>query len=256
MPESGHSNTTGSTHAIVADRLHKHYLLGERASLGRTMQRMLRRAQPLQPFGALEDVSFTVRRGECFGLVGGNGSGKSTILQIITAITLPTSGSVRVQGRVLPLLAIGSGFHQELTGRENVTLFGTILGLRPEEIVARMDNIVAFAELERYIDTPNKRYSDGMQARLSFAVGMLFPADIYILDEVLATVDGEFRARCIDEIEHLVAAGRTVLFVSHDLAQSRALCDRVLWMERGRVHQLGEAQNVLDAYERSTAHES
>lgn len=244
-----------TTHAVVADRLHKRYRLGERASLGRTVQKMLRRAEPLQAFEALHDVSFAVPRGECFGLVGGNGSGKSTILQLITAITLPTKGTLRVQGRVLPLLAIGSGFHQELTGRENVTLFGTILGLRRDEIVAKMDDIVAFAELESHIDTPNKRYSDGMQARLSFAVGMLFPADIYILDEVLATVDGEFRARCIDEIERLVAAGRTVLFVSHDLTQGRTLCDRVLWMEGGRVHSIGATDTVLDAYERFTAHQ-
>ncbi len=241
-------------YAVKAEHVHKLYRLGESASLNQTAQALLRRSVARDTLQALDDVSFTVGRGECFGLVGGNGSGKSTMLQIIARITLPTKGSIRVRGRVLPLMAIGAGFHPELTGRENVTLFGTILGLEPEEIAGRMDDIVAFAELERHVDTPNKRFSDGMQARLSFAVAMLFPADVYILDEVLATVDGEFRARCLSAIADLVASGRTAFYVSHDLEQGRALCHRVMWLDRGRVHQLGDAAEVIDAYERWGAH--
>jgi ABC-type polysaccharide/polyol phosphate transport system ATPase subunit len=192
-----------------------------------------------------------VRSGECLGIVGSNGSGKSTILQILAGITLPTRGVVHIRGKVLPLLAVGSGFHPDLTGRENIVLYGTILGAPRDVILGRVDEIAAFAEIERHLDTPTKRYSDGMQARLSFAIAMGFPADIYIFDEVLAVVDGEFRLRCLGEIERCSRSGRTVLLVSHDMAQIRTLADRVMWMEHGRVRRLGPAADVLDEYERT-----
>ena len=184
---------------------------------------------------ALVDVDFTVWRGEALGIVGTNGSGKSTLLQILAGTTLPTSGVMRVHGRVLPLLAVGLGFHPELTGRENVTLFASSLGIPAADDRVAHGRVTAFAELERHMDTPVKRFSSGMISRLSFAIAMQFPADIYVFDEVLAVVDGEFQARCLAEIKGLHAEGRTVIFVSHNLDQVAEVCERVIWLENGRV---------------------
>jgi lipopolysaccharide transport system ATP-binding protein len=205
-------------------------------------------------FAALDDISFEVSAGESFGIVGRNGSGKSTLLHMICGITLPTTGTIRVRGRLLPLLAIGTSFHPELTGRENIVLFGTVLGISRDEIEARTDDIAAFAEIEQHLDTPNKRYSDGMQARLSFAIAMLFPADIYVFDEVLAVVDGEFRDRCLTEIERLRDRGKTVLFISHDLSQVERLCDRVLWLDNGGMRALGPSEQILADYVKTQLH--
>jgi ABC-type polysaccharide/polyol phosphate transport system ATPase subunit len=155
---------------------------------------------------------------------------------------------------VLPLLAVGTGFHPDLTGRENVTLFACSLGLPIDAIRSRMDAVAEFAEIERFMDTPVKRFSSGMLSRLSFAIAMQFPADIYVFDEVLAVVDGEFQHRCLQAIKQLHAEGRTVLFVSHSLDQVADVCQRVLWLDRGRVHEFGAAAQVLDAYAHSAAH--
>src|SRR5690242_14755226 len=175
----------------------------------------MRRGKERAMFEALRGVSFETYPGECFGIVGTNGSGKSTVLQVLGGITLPSSGAMTVRGSVLPLLAVGAGFHIELTGRENSFLYGTILGLDRRVIESKLDDIAAFAELERYFDTPLKRYSQGMQSRLCFAIAMLFPANIYCFDEVLAVVDGEFKDRCLKEVRTLVASGSTVFFISH-----------------------------------------
>jgi lipopolysaccharide transport system ATP-binding protein len=237
-------------HAVVAHNLAKTYRLGESLRLEGTLRTLLRRAIPRQSFDALRDVSFTADPGECFGIVGTNGSGKSTVLQILAGITLPTDGRMEVRGSVLPLLAVGAGFHHELTGRENSFLFGTILGLNRELVESKLDSIAEFAELERHFDTPLKRYSTGMQSRLCFAIAMLFPASIYCFDEVLAVVDGEFKERCLQEIRSLAGAGATVFFISPDLDQVEALCDRVMWLERGLVHDLGQPHDILPAYDR------
>jgi homopolymeric O-antigen transport system ATP-binding protein len=181
--------------------------------------------------------------------VGPNGSGKSTLLQILAGSTLPTSGELRVTGRVVPLLAVGQGFHLELTGRENVTLFASSLGIPRSTIRARMNAVSEFAELERHMDTPVKRFSSGMISRLSFSIAMQFPADIYIFDEVLAVVDGEFRARCLEAIKRLHRSGRTVIFVSHSLDQVAEVCDRVMWLEGGQIRRIGPTAPVLGAYE-------
>jgi ABC-type polysaccharide/polyol phosphate transport system ATPase subunit len=239
---------------IRAEQVEKEYQLGELSSLGKTVRRLTGRGRPRHAFAALDDVSFEVHAGEVFGIVGRNGSGKSTLLSMICGITLPTSGWIVVRGRLMPLLAIGTSFHPELTGRENIVLFGTVLGLNRQVIDDRTDEIAAFAEVEQHLDTPNKRYSDGMQARLSFAIAMLFPADIYVFDEVLAVVDGEFRDRCLTEIERLRERGKTVLFISHDLNQVQRLTDRVLWLERGRVRALGDSESILAEYARHRAH--
>ena len=216
--------------AIEAHGLGKEYRLGEQVSLKRTLQRLTRTGVPANRFGALNDMNLRIGPGECLGVVGSNGSGKSTFLHLIAGITAPTEGELRVAGTVLPLLQIGAGFHPDLTGRENVMLFGTILGLPRTEIEEKMDAIFAFAEIEEHIDTPNKRFSDGMQARLSCALAVLFSADIFLFDEVLAVADGEFREKCLFEIRRLVDSGRTVLFVSHDLEQVRVVGQRVLWI--------------------------
>lgn len=246
----GTSVVTERAVAMEARGLRKHYRLGELHNLRQTVRKISGRDGSDQPgIEALGGVDFTVYRGDAFGLVGTNGSGKSTLLQILAGTTIPTGGELEVHGRVLPLLAVGTGFHHELTGRENVTLFGASLGIPIKIAQDRMEEITEFAELAGHMDTPIKRYSTGMISRLSFAIAMSFPADIYIFDEVLAVVDGEFQARCLAEIERLHDEGRTVIFVSHNLDQVSAVCNRVVWLENGAVEQVGEAAPILAAYD-------
>ncbi len=239
--------------AVLASGLSKTYRLGELLRMEATIRALLRRGSERSTFEALRGVSFEARQGECFGIVGHNGSGKSTVLQILAGITCPTRGSMAVRGSVLPLLAVGAGFHLELTGRENSFLYGTILGLDRDLIESKLAQIAVFAELERHFDTPLKRYSHGMQSRLCFAIAMLFPANIYCFDEVLAMVDGEFRSRCVAEVTSLVAAGATVFFVSHDLDLMAGLCDRVMWLEDGEVREIGDPAGVVERYARQVA---
>jgi homopolymeric O-antigen transport system ATP-binding protein len=237
--------------AVSASRLGKHYRLGEHQSLTRSVRRLIRRQGEPASAGleALVDVSFDVWRGEAIGIVGTNGSGKSTLLQLLAGTTLPTKGVMRVSGRVIPLLAVGLNFHPELTGRENVWVFASSLGVPRQTIGTRMEAVTAFAELERHMDTPVKRFSSGMLSRLSFSIAMQFPADIYVFDEVLAVVDGEFQGRCLDAIRRLSQEGRTVIFVSHSLDQVAEVCERAMWLERGAVRALGPAPAVLADYQ-------
>jgi ABC-type polysaccharide/polyol phosphate transport system ATPase subunit len=236
--------------AVVARDLSKSYQLGELLRIETTLRALLRRGSERSTFEALRGVSFEALQRECFGIVGTNGSGKSTVLQVIAGVTCPTSGSVAVRGTVLPLLAVGAGFHIELTGRENSFLYGTILGLDRRVIESKLDHIAVFAELERHFDTPLKRYSHGMQSRLCFAIAMLFPANVYCFDEVLAVVDGEFKDRCLNEVSSLAAGGSTVFFVSHDLEQVAGLCDRVMWLQDGEVQEIGDPGEVIERYSR------
>ena len=237
--------------AVAADGLRKQYRLGEHRSLQLTISKLTGRLPSARgQFEALAGVDFEFKRGESYGIVGVNGSGKSTLLQIVTGTVLPSGGELTVWGRVVPLLGVGQGFHPELSGRENVTLFAASLGMDRHEIEDRMDAVAEFAEIEQHMTTPVKRLSSGMVSRLSFAVAMQLPGDIYVFDEVLAVVDGEFQARCIQAIKGLERSGRTVLFVSHDLHLVRELCTRALWLEKGEVREIGEAGPVLDAYER------
>jgi ABC-type polysaccharide/polyol phosphate transport system ATPase subunit len=249
--EAGAQNGARPT-AVSTKGLRKQFRLGEHQSLRLSVNRLLRRGGTALPvFEALAGVDFTCYRGESLGIVGMNGSGKSTLLQILAGTTLPTGGEMRVWGRVVPLLAVGHGFHPELTGRENVTLFATSLGIPRQAIEDRMEAVTDFAELERHMDTPVKRFSFGMMSRLSFAISMQCPADIYVFDEVLATVDGEFQARCLDAIKSLRESGRTVVFVSHHRDQVLEVCDRVMWLEQGVVKDLGPAADVFGAYTRA-----
>jgi ABC-type polysaccharide/polyol phosphate transport system ATPase subunit len=235
--------------AVRCENVAKSYRLGEELSLNRSLARLTRRAHAKQEgFWALKDVSFEVERGDFFGIVGSNGSGKSTLTQVMSGITVPDRGEVRVWGRVLPLLEVGAGFHPELTGRENVSLLGTILGLRSEEIVREMPRIADFAGTERHLDTPLKRYSSGMQARLSFATAVCFPSDTYVFDEVLAVVDDAFRDQCIEELLRLHRQGRTIMFMSHDLDLITSACRNGMWLDKGVVRVVGGIDDVASAY--------
>ena len=199
-------------------------------------------------FWALRDVSFDVGAGEVVGIIGRNGAGKSTLLKILSRITEPTTGRVTLQGRVASLLEVGTGFHPELTGRENIFLNGAILGMTRQEIRRNFDAIVAFAEVERFLDTPVKRYSSGMYVRLAFAVAAHLEPDIFVIDEVLAVGDAEFQKKCLGKMHEVSRGGRTVLFVSHNMAAVQALCSRAVWLERGSVAATGPTADVVASY--------
>jgi lipopolysaccharide transport system ATP-binding protein len=204
-------------------------------------------------FWALKDVSFEVERGEVIGIIGRNGAGKSTLLKILSRITEPTEGCAKLKGRVASLLEVGTGFHPELTGRENIYLNGAILGMHKVEIDRKFDEIVAFADTEKFLDTPVKYYSSGMYVRLAFAVAAHLEPEILIVDEVLAVGDQEFQKKCMGRIQKVAQGdGRTVLFVSHNMGALRRLCDRAVYLRNGTVEMVGEANTVVDAYMNST----
>jgi lipopolysaccharide transport system ATP-binding protein len=205
-----------------------------------------------EPLWALKDVSLRVGHGEVVGIIGANGAGKSTLLKIFSRITEPTSGRVEVQGKLGSLLEVGTGFDPELTGRENVFLNGAILGMKRKEIHRRFDEIVEFSELERFIDTPVKRYSSGMYMRLAFAVAAHLEPDILIVDEVLAVGDASFQRKCLGKIGNVAQTGRTVLFVSHNMLAVEDLCDRVVWLKDGRVAVEGQPGAVIYDYLQDT----
>jgi lipopolysaccharide transport system ATP-binding protein len=242
--------------AIAVHGLGKQYRLGQQKEAYRTLRDALmrgpRNGSPREDdatLWALRDVSFEVGRGEAVGIIGANGAGKTTLLKILSRITEPTEGEARVRGRVGSLLEVGTGFHLELTGRENVYLNGAILGMRKAEIDARFDEIVAFAEVERFIDTPVKRYSTGMYVRLAFAVAAHLDVDILLVDEVLSVGDLAFQQKCLGKMQDQTSAeGRTVLFVSHNLASVKLLTERCVWLERGAVREIGPTENVFRNY--------
>lgn len=210
-------------------------------------------------FWALSDVDFEVQEGEVLGVIGRNGAGKSTLLKILSRITSPTTGRVSIHGRVASLLEVGTGFHPELTGRENIFLNGSILGMTTAEIRRKLDEIVAFAEVEQFINTPVKRYSSGMYVRLAFAVAAHLDPDILIVDEVLAVGDAEFQKKCLGKIGDVSRRGRTVILVSHYMASVRHLCSRALWLDHGKVKRIGPVIPVTDEYlhavEQAQSHE-
>ncbi len=202
-----------------------------------------------EAFWALDDISFEVARGETFGIIGNNGSGKSTLLKILSQITAPTRGTVEIVGKVASLLEVGTGFHPEMTGRENVYLNGAILGMTRAEINLKFDDIVDYSGIGEFIDTPVKRYSSGMYVRLAFSVAAHLDSDIVILDEVLAVGDAQFQKKCLDTMEHISHdSGRTVLFVSHAAGSVKKLCKRCLWLDEGRMVKIGDATDVVNEY--------
>jgi lipopolysaccharide transport system ATP-binding protein len=250
---------------IKADALSKQYRLGglERYATLRDSiadafsapARMLRAggwradASDAASIWALDRVSFEIAHGEIIGIIGRNGSGKSTLLKILTRITEPTSGCAQLRGRVGSLLEVGTGFHPELTGRENVFVNGAILGMKRREIAQKFDEILAFAGVEPFIDTPVKRYSSGMQMRLAFAVAAHLDPNILLVDEVLAVGDLEFQRRCLGKMHEVSRQGRTVLLVSHQMGQIRRLCGRTMWLDRGRIRQFGATADTIKEYE-------
>lgn len=201
-----------------------------------------------EQFWALRDVSFSVQAGEAVGIIGRNGAGKSTLLKILSQITPPTEGKITMRGRVGSLLEVGTGFHPELTGRENIYMNGAILGMSRREIASKFDEIVAFAEMERFLETPVKRYSSGMYVRLAFAVAAHLEPEILVVDEVLAVGDAEFQKKCLGKMGEVATGGRTVLFVSHNMATIRTLCARGLVLSAGRVQYAGDVLGAVDNY--------
>jgi lipopolysaccharide transport system ATP-binding protein len=197
---------------------------------------------------ALRHVDFDVQPGEVMGVIGANGAGKSTLLKVLSRISQPSEGEARLGGRVGSLLDVGTGFHPELTGRENIYMSGAVLGMAARDIANRFDAIVSFAEVDRFIDTPVKHYSSGMYLRLAFSVAAHLSADILLMDEVLAVGDAAFQKKCLGKMEDASSGGRTVLFVSHNLVAVQSLCDRVLWLDRGRVEAVGPVGEVVPAY--------
>jgi lipopolysaccharide transport system ATP-binding protein len=255
---------------IRAELLGKRYLIGHQAErervtalreviphrargLARSAVDMVR-GRPLgagnkvEEFWALKDVSFEARRGDVVGIIGRNGAGKSTLLKILSRITEPSAGRVTIKGRVASLLEVGTGFHQELTGRENIYLNGAILGMTRAEIRRKFDEIVAFADVERFLDTPVKRYSSGMYVRLAFAVAAHLEPEILVVDEVLAVGDAEFQRKCLGKMGEVASGGRTVLFVSHNIAAIHALCSRSLLLHKGEAICAGPTAEILARY--------
>jgi lipopolysaccharide transport system ATP-binding protein len=247
-----------STPVIQTAEISKRYRRGLQASSGllrdsiartfRSPFSIFRRANH-ETFWALKDVSLEVGEGEVLGLIGRNGSGKTTLLKILSRITQPTAGWAEIHGRVGSLLEVGTGFHPELTGRENTYLSGAILGMRKSEIARKFDEIVAFAELEKFIDTPVKHYSSGMYVRLAFAVAAHLEPEILLVDEVLAVGDINFQKKCLGKMGDVARAGRTVVLVSHQLNQIRRLSHRVVWVDAGQIRQSGPTAEVVSAYE-------
>jgi lipopolysaccharide transport system ATP-binding protein len=255
--------------AIRCEGLGKQYRIGERESYRalrdsiadtvRAPFRLLRSAlrgpksedsgpEPAGSFWALKDVSFEIKRGEVVGVIGRNGAGKSTLLKILSRITAPSEGEVDIRGRVGSLLEVGTGFHPELTGRENIYLNGAILGMRRAEIERKFDEMVAFAEVEKFIDTPVKRYSSGMYVRLAFAVAAHMDSDILLVDEVLAVGDAAFQKKCLGKMGDVARQGRTVLFVSHNMGAMTKLCPRSIWLQQGGLNGQGATTDLIHEY--------
>ena len=242
--------------SIAVSGLGKQYRLGAAMPAYRTLRdsvaEWVRRSgerRPRETIWALRDVSFEVEQGKAIGVIGANGAGKTTLLKILSRITEPTEGEARVRGRVGSLLEVGTGFHPELTGRENVFLNGAILGMGKREIERKFDEIVAFAGVERFVDTPVKRYSSGMYVRLAFAVAAHLDSDILLVDEVLSVGDFGFQRRCLGKMQEQTSAeGRTVLFVSHNLASVKMLTERCIWLDKGRLLEFGPTEEVFRRY--------
>jgi lipopolysaccharide transport system ATP-binding protein len=224
--------------AIHATGLTKQYRVGARRQPAQRLSDLFSRRPgngSYEEFRALDDVSFTIAHGEIVGIIGGNGAGKSTLLKILSRVVRPSAGWAELHGRLASLLEVGTGFHPDLTGRENIYMCGIILGMSRTEVTRRFDEIIAFAGVDRFLDTPIKWYSSGMQTRLGFAVAAHLEAEILLIDEVLAVGDAEFQSKCLGKMKEVAVGGRTVFFISHDMSSVQTLCSRAIWLERGRI---------------------
>jgi homopolymeric O-antigen transport system ATP-binding protein len=235
-------------------KVSKRFQLQEGRTLREFMPALFRGHAWSEPFYALRDVTFTMDRGETVGIIGRNGSGKSTVLKLIAGVTAPTTGEVRVAGRVCPLIELGAGFHPDLTGRENVHLNASLLGMSGKEIEERFDDIVDWAELREFIDTPVKRYSSGMYVRLGFAVAVHSDPEVLLVDEVLSVGDAFFQEKCLERMHDFQRRGTTIVVVSHILDLITTFCERAIWMEHGRVVAEGPALAVVEQYRKSVPH--
>src|SRR5581483_4960659 len=232
------------------DVIQRFRIIRERSdTLREVFAKLTRRQTSYHDFLALKHVSFAVDPGEMVGIIGRNGSGKSTILKIIAGVYAPTSGHVKVNGSIAPLIELGAGFHHELTGRENILLNGLLLGLSKKEVLEREPRMIEFAELGEFIDSPVKHYSSGMYMRLAFSVAIEVNPDILLIDEILAVGDTKFQQKCMERIRQFRAAGKTMVFVSHDLNTIRELCDRVLLIHQGELLEDGPASSAIARYE-------
>ncbi len=238
---------------ITVDNVSMHFRMDKNhtTNLKEWVVSWLKRQQDYEEFYALQNVSFDVKRGEIFGIIGRNGAGKSTLLKIVSGIYKPTEGKAVSAGRIAPMLELGSGFDPELPGRDNIFLNGAILGFSEEFLKSKYEEIVAFSELGDFINMPIKTYSSGMMMRLAFSVATIIEPEILIVDEILAVGDASFQEKSRARMLQLMSGGTTVLFVSHDLEQIRRMCDRVLWLEHGRVMKIGKTNEVCDQYEGS-----
>lgn len=261
--ELASDRTHNSDAAITIENLGKRYTIGHNAGKGDGLRHSLENAfrSPLSwfrnrmqernqnvEFWALRGFSAQIKQGEVVGIVGRNGAGKSTLLKLLSRITLPTEGRIQIEGRIASLLEVGTGFHPELTGRENIFLNGAILGMSRAEIIRKFDEIVEFSEIEEFLDTPVKRYSSGMYIRLAFAVAAHLEPEILIVDEVLAVGDTAFQKKCLGKMGSFAQSGKTILFVSHNLEAIRNLCQRTIWVKDGHLEEDGETEDVLDSY--------
>ena len=242
---------------LKLDRVFKRYWIRQEGppaqQAGGWLRRLQGRFAHRREFWALSDISFEVPRGQALGIIGHNGAGKSTILKLLSGITAPTRGEIKINGRIAALLEVGSGFHPELTGRENVFLSGSILGMKRKEIRAKLDSIVDFAEVRPFIDVPVKRYSSGMYVRLGFSIAAHLDPDVLLLDEVLAVGDSAFQQKCRERIHELSRKGTTIVFISHDLAAVEEVCDRVLLLNRGQIVFGGDPNEVILKYQKMAA---
>ena len=236
---------------ITVDNVSVHFRMDKNrtTSLKEWVVSFLKGKQQYEEFHALENVTFDVKRGEIFGVIGRNGAGKSTLLKVVSGIYKPTSGKAVSAGRIAPMLELGSGFDQELSGHDNIFLNGAILGFSEDFLKEKYDEIVAFSELGEFIRQPIKTYSSGMMMRLAFSVATIVEPEILIVDEILAVGDAPFQEKSHARMLELMKGGTTVLFVSHTMSQIREMCDRVMWLDHGRVKMIGETKTVCDAYE-------
>ena len=244
----GHQADTGSRYVALRDVIARGVREFVRKTVDMVHGRQIVQGDEVEEFWALKDVSFEVKQGEVLGIIGRNGAGKSTLLKILSRITDPTEGRVVLRGRVASLLEVGTGFHPELTGRENIYLNGAILGMTQREIKRKFDEIVAFAEVEQFLDTPVKRYSSGMYVRLAFSVAAHLEPEILIVDEVLAVGDAAFQKKCLGKMRDVASAGQTVLFVSHNMGVMHNLARRAIWLDQGRIVSHGDSGDTIAAY--------
>ncbi len=239
--------------AIRAEDLGKKYQIGKKLdnSLRSSMTRMFAKSGKRDDFWALKDVNFEIKQGDVLGIIGRNGAGKSTLLKLLSQITAPSTGKIELYGRVASLLEVGTGFHPELTGRENIYLNGTILGMTRKEVAAKFDEIVAFSGIEKFIDTPVKHYSSGMYVRLGFAVAAHLEPEILVVDEVLAVGDAEFQKKCLGKMQDVAGQGRTVLFVSHNISSIKSLCKTGLYLKSGKLQMMDQIDKVVAQYQQA-----